>query len=129
MKVAGSIALVTGANRGLGLAFARALLEKGAVTVYAAVRKPEAVTLRGVVPLKLDVTSDEDVIAAVRTAGDIDLLVNNASIARPGGFLAEGAVEAYPRIIRPISRSPRRFARTSACRLNDAAHAQEMRYA
>ena len=53
MKVAGSIALVTGANRGLGLAFTRALLEKGAVTVYAAARKPEAVTLRGVVPLKL----------------------------------------------------------------------------
>jgi uncharacterized protein YbjT (DUF2867 family) len=44
MKVAGSIALVTGANRGLGLAFARALLEKGAATVYAAARKPEAVT-------------------------------------------------------------------------------------
>jgi len=38
MKVAGSIALVTGANRGLGLAFARALLEKGAATVYAAAR-------------------------------------------------------------------------------------------
>jgi NAD(P)-dependent dehydrogenase (short-subunit alcohol dehydrogenase family) len=94
MKIAGSIALVTGANRGLGLAFARALLEKGAVTVYAAARKPEAVTLRGVVPLKLDVTSDEDVSAAVHAAGDIDLLVNNAGIARPGGFLAEGAVEA-----------------------------------
>jgi NAD(P)-dependent dehydrogenase (short-subunit alcohol dehydrogenase family) len=94
MKVAGSIALVTGANRGLGLAFARALLEMGAVTVYAAARKPEAVTLRGVVPLKLDVTNDEDVSAAVRAAGDIDLLVNNAGIARPGSFLAEGAVEA-----------------------------------
>jgi NAD(P)-dependent dehydrogenase (short-subunit alcohol dehydrogenase family) len=94
MKVAGSIALVTGANRGLGLAFARALLEKGARTVYAAARKPEAVTLEGVVPLKLDVTSDEDVSAAVCATGDIDLLVNNAGIARPGGFLAEGAVEA-----------------------------------
>jgi len=94
MNVAGSIALVTGANRGLGLAFARALLEKGAATVYAAARKPEAVTLRGVVALKLDVTSEEDVNAAVRAAGDIDLRVNNAGIARPGGFLTEGAVEA-----------------------------------
>jgi NAD(P)-dependent dehydrogenase (short-subunit alcohol dehydrogenase family) len=46
------------------------------------------------VPLKLDVTSDEDVRAAVRAAGDIDVLVNNAGIARPGGFLTEGAVEA-----------------------------------
>jgi NAD(P)-dependent dehydrogenase (short-subunit alcohol dehydrogenase family) len=94
MKVAGSIALVTGANRGLGRAFARALLEKGAVRVYAAARNPEAVTLRGVVPLKLDVTNEEDVRAVVPAAGDIDLLVNNAGIARPGGFLAEGAVEA-----------------------------------
>ena len=94
MKVAGSIALVTGANRGLGLAFARALVERGAAKVYAAARNPEAVTLKGVVPLKLDVTSDEDAVAAARAAGDVNLLVNNAGIARPGGFLADGAVEA-----------------------------------
>lgn len=94
MRVAGSTALVTGANRGLGLAFARALLERGAARVYAAARSPEAVTLDGVVPLRLDVTKDEDVAAAARAAGDVDLLVNNAGIARPGGFLAAGAIEA-----------------------------------
>ncbi|MBV8442940.1 MAG: SDR family oxidoreductase [Hyphomicrobiales bacterium] len=94
MKVAGSIALVTGANRGLGLAFARALKEMGAAKVYAAARNPEAVTLTGVVPLKLDVASEEDVAAAARAAADVNLLVNNAGIARPGGFLADGAVEA-----------------------------------
>ena len=94
MKVAGSIALVTGANRGLGLAFAKALVEMGAAKVYAAARNPDAVTLKGVVPLKLDVTSDEDVVAAARAAGNVNLLVNNAGIARPGGFLADGAVEA-----------------------------------
>src|ERR1700747_2764135 len=94
MRVAGSIALVTGANRGLGQAFAKALLERGAAKVYAAARNPEAVTLAGVVPLKLDVTSDEDAAAAARAAADVNLLVNNAGIARPGGFLADGAVEA-----------------------------------
>ena len=94
MKVAGPIALVTGANRGLGLAFARVLKEMGAAKVYAAARNPEAVTLDGVVPLKLDVTSDEDAAAAASAATDVNLLVNNAGIARPGGFLADGAVDA-----------------------------------
>jgi NAD(P)-dependent dehydrogenase (short-subunit alcohol dehydrogenase family) len=94
MRIAGSIALVTGANRGLGLAFAKAIAEMGAAKVYAAARNPEAVTLKGVVPLKLDVTSDEDVVAAARAAGDVSLLVNNAGIARAGGFFADGAVEA-----------------------------------
>ena len=89
MKVAGSIALVTGANRGLGLAFAKALVEMGAAKVYAGARNPEAVTLMGVVPLKLDVTSDEDAVATARVARNVNLLINNA-----GGFLADGAVEA-----------------------------------
>ncbi|HUO93844.1 MAG TPA: SDR family oxidoreductase [Rhizomicrobium sp.] len=93
MKVAGSIALVTGANRGLGLAFARVLLEKGAAKVYAAARKPESVTLEGVAPLKLDVTRDDDVTAAVRATGDVNLLINNAGIAKPGDFLAANAIE------------------------------------
>ena len=94
MKVAGSTALVTGANRGLGLVFARALLERGAARVYAAARNPDTITLKGVVSLKLDVTKDKDATAAARAAGDVDLLVNNAGIARPGGFLADAAVQA-----------------------------------
>jgi len=85
---------VTGANRGLGLAFAKVLVEMGAAKIYAAARNPEVVTLKGVVPLKLDVTSDEDVAAAARAAGTVNLLINNAGIARPGGFLSDGAVDA-----------------------------------
>ena len=68
MKVAGSTALVTGANRGLGLAFVEALVEMEAAKVYAAARNPQAITLKGVVPLKLDVTSDEDAVAGHRLA-------------------------------------------------------------
>ena len=94
MKINNAVAFVTGANRGLGLAFAKALLERGAVKVYAAARNPEAVTLKGVAPLKLDVTNDEEAAAAALAAGDVNLLINNAGIARPGGFFANGAIEA-----------------------------------
>jgi NAD(P)-dependent dehydrogenase (short-subunit alcohol dehydrogenase family) len=94
MKIAGSTALVTGANRGLGLAFATALLEMGAAKVYAGARNTDAVALNGVTPLKLDVTSDKDVAAAALVARDINLLVNNAGVARPGGFLTQDAVDA-----------------------------------
>jgi NAD(P)-dependent dehydrogenase (short-subunit alcohol dehydrogenase family) len=114
MKVAESTALVTGANRGLGLAFAKALVKMGAAKVYAAARNPEAVILKGAVPLKLDVTSDEDAVAAARVAGNINLLINNAGIARPGGFLADDAVEAARAQFEVNFAGPLRMARAFA---------------
>jgi len=114
MKISGSTALVTGANRGLGLAFARALLEAGAAKVYAGARDPSAVALPGVVPLKLDVTSEEDVAAAAREAADVTLLINNAGIAIPGGFLADGAVEAAREQFEVNFLGPMRMARAFA---------------
>lgn len=92
MKLDGSVVLVTGANRGIGLAFARAALARGARKVYAAAREPSAITLPGVHPLRLDVTSDGDVAEAARQCGDATIVVNNAGIARPGGALAADAV-------------------------------------
>ena len=43
-KAAGSVALVTGANRGIGLAFVRELTARGAKKVYAGVRDPGGLT-------------------------------------------------------------------------------------
>jgi NAD(P)-dependent dehydrogenase (short-subunit alcohol dehydrogenase family) len=80
MKIQGSIALVTGANRGLGLAFAKALLAAGAAKVYAGARDPATVTLPGVIPVKLDVTNPQDVAAAAAFANDVDIVINNAGI-------------------------------------------------
>src|SRR5215203_1782962 len=84
MKVRGAIAFVSGANRGLGLAFARELLARGASKVYAGVRNPDSATqeIAGLVPVALDVTDPASVAAAAARCSDVTLLVNNAGIAR-----------------------------------------------
>ncbi|MFL6122197.1 SDR family oxidoreductase, partial [Actinophytocola sp.] len=81
MDVKGSVALVTGANRGIGRHFARQLLERGAAKVYATARAPERIDVPGVEVLSLDVTDPASVSAAAATATAVTLLVNNAGIA------------------------------------------------
>lgn len=98
MKIENSVVLVTGANRGIGLAFSRELLARGAKKVYAAVRDPSTVNLPGVHPLKLDVTNIEDVNEVAKLAPDVTLVINNAGIAQPGGFLLEDSEEVTRRI-------------------------------
>ncbi|MGW5398901.1 SDR family oxidoreductase [Streptomyces sp. NPDC003952] len=79
MELKNAVAVVTGANRGLGRHLAAQLVERGA-KVYAAARRPESVDLPGVVPLALDVTDPESVREAARIASDATLLINNAGI-------------------------------------------------
>jgi NAD(P)-dependent dehydrogenase (short-subunit alcohol dehydrogenase family) len=91
MQIRGSIALVSGANRGIGRALVEALLDQGARRVYATAR--DLATLDGVValdrarvrPLKLDVTNPGDARAAAGAAGDVNLLINNAGVATAAG--------------------------------------------
>lgn len=80
MQISNSVALVTGANRGLGRHFAAQLLARGAAKVYAAVRNPESVDLPGVEVLALDITDEASVAAAAAVASDVTLLVNNAGV-------------------------------------------------
>lgn len=78
----GQIALVTGANRGIGASFVSELLARGAAKVYATARNPEQVAGGDprVVPLRLDVTDPASVAEAAAAASDVTVLVNNAGI-------------------------------------------------
>ena len=94
MNIENAVVLITGANRGIGLAFAREALARGARKVYAGARNPASVNLPGVEAIALDVNNPEHVAAAARRAGDVTLVINNAGIAAFGGFLAEGSIES-----------------------------------
>lgn len=93
MQLDNATLLITGANRGIGLAFAREALARGARKVYAAARDPASITLPGVEAIRLDVTKPDEVAAAAQRCGDVTLLVNNAGVAIFGGIL-DSSIEA-----------------------------------
>jgi NAD(P)-dependent dehydrogenase (short-subunit alcohol dehydrogenase family) len=94
MKIHGSVALVTGANRGLGRVFARELVSRGAATVYGAARHPDAVTDPGVTPIALDITDAERVAQVARQCADVSLLVNNAGVLKYSTFTSAPSLDA-----------------------------------
>lgn len=96
MDIQGSVALVTGGNRGIGEHFVRALLDAGAARVYAAARDPRQVTVPGAVPLRLDITDPEAVRAAAEQAPDVTLVVNNAG-SSTGAALLDGELADWRR--------------------------------
>jgi NAD(P)-dependent dehydrogenase (short-subunit alcohol dehydrogenase family) len=80
--------LITGAARGIGMATARVLADRGHSVVATDV---SALTgLEGIETQVLDVTSDDSVARCFEAVGPLDAIVNNAAIA--GG----GPVEGYP---------------------------------
>jgi NAD(P)-dependent dehydrogenase (short-subunit alcohol dehydrogenase family) len=87
MQVEGSTALVSGANRGLGLALVASLLDRGAGRVYAASRRPEALAPAvaldpaRVIGISLDLNDPSTIGAAAGIATDVNLLINNAAVA------------------------------------------------
>ena len=80
-RLDGRKVLVTGANGGLGEEFVRQALDRGADRVYATARQPRPWEDPRIVPLALDLTDPNSVVAAANAAPDVDLLVNNAAIA------------------------------------------------
>jgi NAD(P)-dependent dehydrogenase (short-subunit alcohol dehydrogenase family) len=97
MRIEGAVALVTGANRGLGKAFVGRLAERGAKRVYAGARDPGEVNDPNVVPVRLDVTDPDAVAAAAARCGDVTLLINNAAIANRSPLLAAPTMDVARR--------------------------------
>lgn len=99
MEIKGKVCLVTGANRGLGRAFAQALLDAGAAKVYAAARDPATVSQTGVTPIRLDLTDPASIVAAAAIAGDAQIVVNNAGVTEHAPLLSEDGEAALRRIL------------------------------
>jgi NAD(P)-dependent dehydrogenase (short-subunit alcohol dehydrogenase family) len=86
VDVSSAIALITGANRGLGRALAAELIDRGA-TVYAGVREPGRLDLPGAKPVRLDITRPDTIAAAAAAAADVTVLINNAGSATGADLL------------------------------------------
>ncbi|MEQ8388431.1 MAG: SDR family oxidoreductase [Alphaproteobacteria bacterium] len=96
MKIEGSVALVTGANRGIGHAFVEVLLARGAARVYAAARHPDQLdfTDQRVEKIGLDITDQAQISAAAAQCDDVNLLINNAGVLYTQGYIT-GYDEAH----------------------------------
>jgi NAD(P)-dependent dehydrogenase (short-subunit alcohol dehydrogenase family) len=94
VKIGGAVALVTGADRGLGRVFARELLSRGAARVYGAARNPAAVTEPGVTSIALDITDPERVAQVAHDCADVTLLLNNAGVMIASPFIGAPNLEA-----------------------------------
>ena len=90
-----SIALISGANRGIGKAITEELLSKGIKKVYAGARQPESLKElkekygERLVPLQLDVTNQLSVDSAAKLTSDVTMLINNAGTMSHGGYKSE----------------------------------------
>ncbi|WP_245939940.1 SDR family oxidoreductase [Stenomitos frigidus] len=99
ITIQGSVAFVTGANRGIGKAFVEALVQAGAHRIYATARSIEtlqevvAIAPDRIIPIALDVTKPDQVSAAAQTAQDVTLLINNAGVLGSGGLFTPHSVE------------------------------------
>ncbi|MDZ8050684.1 MAG: SDR family oxidoreductase [Aulosira sp. ZfuVER01] len=94
MQIQNSVALVTGANGGIGKNYVEGLRAAGASRIYAGARNPDslaeivAVDPRRIIPIALDITDEQSVKAAAVECPDVNLLINNAGIGLLKGFIS-----------------------------------------
>src|SRR5689334_11170290 len=83
-----SVVFITGATGAIATALIAELLARGAARIYAGARDVSALAATDrIIPVKMDVTSDDDVAEAAALAGDVTLLINNAGVNHNTAFL------------------------------------------
>lgn len=97
VDVNGSVALVTGGNRGLGKAFVQALLDAGARKIYVGARSSLESSDPRLQPLHLDITNARDIAAAAQSCQDVTICVNNAGVGSAGTLLHPAADDSARR--------------------------------
>ena len=94
MNIKGSVALVTGANRGIGQAYVKALLERGAAKVYAGMRDTKGYeSAANVEAIQIDITNEADISAAAKNCSDVSLLINNGGVNHNTSLIAHSDIE------------------------------------
>ena len=91
MNITNKVVLITGANRGIGLALVEEALKRGAKKVYAGTRVAMKHPDNRVVPLVLDVTNIHQIASAAARIEELDVLINNA------GVLGDTVITGTPR--------------------------------
>lgn len=100
-SIQNKVALVTGANRGIGKAVVESFLQHGARKVYLGVRSLEkadgliAQYGESVVPIRVDYNDPASIAAAAGAASDVEVVVSNAGILLGAGIWAEDLIERF----------------------------------
>lgn len=97
MKITDAVVFITGANRGLGLVLAQEAVQRGAKKVYAGMRSTVGFDQDGIIPVQIDVTDTESIQKAVAECADVNLLINNAGIARLNQSPVDAEISATTR--------------------------------
>ena len=101
IEIANKVALVTGANRGIGKAIVDAFIKEGAAKVYVGVRsteKAEALLAKHgnkIVPVAIDYSDPATIAASATTASDVEIVVSNAGILKQAGVLDDPVIETF----------------------------------
>lgn len=116
VPISGSIALVTGGQRGIGKAFADELLDRGAARVYVTAREPIESNDPRIVPLPLEVTDDESVAKLAAEIPEVSIVINNAG--RGGaGIAIRSSIETMIAVFDANAIGPVRIAQAFAPKL------------